>query len=211
MAKISVIIPVYNCASWIARSLRSILDQSLSRNDYEIIVVNDGSTDNLIEVIEPYMDDIVFINQEQNKGLPFSLNQGILKSRGRFVIRLDGDDYVHRDYLKIPYMFLTLNPEMDAVAVDYIKVDEQENVLSRNNCLEDPIGCAIMFRHEQLVGLGLYNENQKLHEEKELMFRFRKKHSLTRIPLPLYRYRDRQGSLSKNNNLKKIFGQDYEQ
>ena len=108
-------------------------------------------------------------------------------------------------------MFLTLNPEMDAVAVDYIKVDEQENVLSRNNCLEDPIGCAIMFRHEQLVGLGLYNENQKLHEEKELMFRFRKKHSLTRIPLPLYRYRDRQGSLSKNNNLKKIFGQDYEQ
>lgn len=211
MAKISVIIPVYNCASWIARSLRSILDQSLSRNDYEIIVVNDGSTDNLIEVIEPYMDDIVFINQEQNKGLPFSLNQGILKSRGRFVIRLDGDDYVHRDYLKIPYMFLTLNPEMDAVAVDYIKVDEQENVLSRNNCLEDPIGCAIMFRHEQLVSLGLYNENQKLHEEKELMFRFRKKHSLTRIPLPLYRYRDRQGSLSKNNNLKKIFGQDYEQ
>lgn len=209
MAKISVIIPVYNSASWIARSLRSILDQSLPREDYEVIVVNDGSTDNLLEVLRPYMDEIIFINREQNKGLPFSLNQGILKSKGRFIIRLDSDDYVHRDYLNIPYMYLTLNPEMDAVAVDYIKVDEKENVLSRHNCIEEPIGCAIMFRHEQLIAIGLYDENQKLHEEKELMSRFSKQHVLTRIPLPLYRYRDREASLSKNNILIKEFGKHY--
>lgn len=209
MAKVSVIIPVYNSASWIARSLRSILDQSLPREDYEVIVVNDGSTDNLLEVLRPYMDEITFINREQNKGLPFSLNQGILKSKGRFIIRIDSDDYVHRDYLNIPYMYLTLNPEMDAVAVDYIKVDEKENVLSRHNCMEEPIGCAIMFRHEQLIAIGLYDENQKLHEEKELMSRFSKQHVLTRIPLPLYRYRDREASLSKNNILIKEFGKHY--
>ena len=67
-----------------------------------------------------------------------------------------------------------------------------------------------MFRHEQLVDIGLYDANQKLHEEKELMFRFRKKYSLTRIPLPLYRYRNREVSLSKNKDLKEKFGEDYE-
>ena len=207
--KISVIIPAYNCAKWITRSIRSILDQSLGDNDYEVIVVNDGSTDDLIQVLTPYLNRITFINRAENKGLPYSLNEGIAHSKGRFIIRLDSDDYVHRDYLKIPYMFLSMNPNLDAIALDYIKVDEKETVISRYNCETDPIGCGIMFRHEHLITLGLYNVDQKLHEEKELMERFQKQYSLTRVPLPLYRYRDRGGSISKDEQLKKIYGDDY--
>ena len=207
--KISVIIPAYNCAKWITRSIRSILDQSLGDNDYEVIVVNDGSTDDLIQVLTPYLNRITFINRTENKGLPYSLNEGIAHSKGRFIIRLDSDDYVHRDYLKIPYMFLSMNPNLDAIALDYIKVDEKETVISRYNCETDPIGCGIMFRHEHLITLGLYNVDQKLHEEKELMERFQKQYSLTRVPLPLYRYRDRGGSISKDEQLKKIYGDDY--
>lgn len=207
--KISVIIPAYNCAKWITRSIRSILDQSLGDNDYEVIVVNDGSTDDLIQVLSPYLNRITFINRTENKGLPYSLNEGIAHSKGRYIIRLDSDDYVHRDYLKIPYMFLSMNPNLDAIALDYIKVDEKETVISRYNCETDPIGCGIMFRHEHLITLGLYNVDQKLHEEKELMERFQKQYSLTRVPLPLYRYRDRGGSISKDEQLKKIYGDDY--
>jgi len=207
--KISVIIPAYNCTKWITRSIRSILDQSLEDNDYEVIVVNDGSTDDLIQVLTPYLNQIKFIDRKENKGLPYSLNEGIAHSKGRFIIRLDSDDYVHRDYLKIPYMFLSMNPNLDAVALDYIKVDEKELVISRYNCETDPIGCGIMFRHEQLIALGLYNVDQKLHEEKELMERFQKQYSLTRVPLPLYRYRERLGSISKDEQLKKIYGDDY--
>ena len=106
-------------------------------------------------------------------------------------------------------MFLSMNPNLDAVALDYIKVDEKETVISRYNCETDPIGCGIMFRHEHLITLGLYNVDQKLHEEKELMERFQKQYSLTRVPLPLYRYRDRGGSISKDEQLKKIYGDDY--
>lgn len=207
--KISVIIPAYNCAKWITRSIRSILDQSLGDNDYEVIVVNDGSTDDLIQVLSPYLNRITFINRTENKGLPYSLNEGIAHSKGRFIIRLDSDDYVHRDYLKIPYMFLSMNPDLDAIALDYIKVDEKETVISRYNCETDPIGCGIMFRHEHLITLGLYNVDQKLHEEKELMERFQKQYSLTRVPLPLYRYRDRGDSISNDEQLKKIYGDDY--
>lgn len=201
--------PAYNCAKWIARSIRSILDQSFEDKDYEVIVVNDGSTDDLIQVLNPYLNKIRLINRKENKGLPYSLNEGISHSKGRFIIRLDCDDYVHYDYLKIPFMFLSMNPNIDAVAVDYLKVDEKENVISRHNCEIDPIGCGILFRHEQLVVLGFYDEKQKLHEEKELMKRFKKKYNLTRIQLPLYRYRDRAGSITKNKNLKKIYGDDF--
>ena len=207
--KISVIIPAYNCASWISRSLRSILDQSIPDADYEVIVINDGSSDDLANVIKPYLNRIKLISRAENRGLPFSLNEGIINSQGRFIIRLDSDDYVQKDYLKIPYMYLTMNPKLDAVALDYIKVDEKENILSRHNCIEEPIGCGIMFRHEHLFSIGLYDENQKLHEEKELMTRFRKKYSLTRVQLPLYRYRDREGSISKNGDLIKIYGDEF--
>ena len=207
--KISVIIPAYNCAKWITRSIRSILDQSLEEKEYEVIVVNDGSTDDLIQVITPYLNQIRFINRKGNKGLPYSLNEGIAHSKGRFIIRLDSDDYVHREYLKIPYMFLSMNPNLDAVSLDYIKVDEKEKVIARYNCETDPIGCGIMFRHEHLISLGLYNVDQKLHEEKELMDRFKNQYSLTRIQLPLYRYRDRVNSISKDEQLKKKYGEDY--
>ena len=106
-------------------------------------------------------------------------------------------------------MFLSMNPNLDAIALDYIKVDEKETVISRYNCETDPIGCGIMFRHEHLITLGLYNVDQKLHEEKELMERFQKRYSLTRVPLPLYRYRERLGSISKDEQLKKIYGDNY--
>jgi hypothetical protein len=86
-------------------------------------------------------------------------------------------------------MFLSNNLYMDAVACDYLTVDEREEVLGRNDCLEDPIACGIMFRAEQLIDIGLYDESFLLHEERDLRFRFLEKYSIHRIELPLYRYR----------------------
>ena len=204
--KVSVIIPVYNSERWIARTIRSILNQSLKNDDYEIIVINDGSTDNTLDVLVPFKNEITLINRKNNKGLPYSLNEGISISKGRFLIRLDSDDYVHENYLQIPYLYLTMNPNIDAVSLDYYSVDDHENIIKRHNAEKEPIGCAIMFRQEQMVSIGLYNENQKLHEEVELMERFKKIYNLTRIPLPLYRYRQREDSISNNKELIKIYG-----
>ena len=59
------------------------------------------------------------------------MNKGINNAKGRFVIRIDSDDYVHKDFLKIPYLFLTLNSDFDAVSLDYYKVDDRENIISK--------------------------------------------------------------------------------
>lgn len=209
MCKISVIIPVYNSEEWIGRCLRSLLDQSLDKELYEIIVVNDGSQDNSLNIIKKFEENIILINRNQNKGLPYSLNEGISNANGQFIIRVDSDDYVNHEYLKIPFLYLTLNNDIDAVSLDYYEVDERENIISRKNAALDPIGCGIMFRHEQLVKVGLYNPEQKLHEEKELMHRFSAKYSVYNIPLPLYRYRQRIESISNNKKLIEKYGKDF--
>lgn len=205
--EISVIIPTFNRQKYISRAIRSVLNQSISNDLYEIIVVDDGSTDNTIEVIQGYLDRIKLIRNKKNIGLPASLNVGIKASKARFIIRLDSDDYVHYNYLQVPYLYMTMNNNFDAVCLDYLVVDEKENIITRENSIEKPIGCGIMFRHNQLISLGLYNEDQLLHEDKELMERFlQKKYKIHRIALPLYRYKMHNSNITKDNNLIKKYG-----
>ena len=84
--------------------------------------------------------------------------------------------------------------------------DEKENIMTRENSNDKPIGCGIMFRHHQLINIGLYNESQLLHEDKELMTRFlQKNYKIHRIALPLYRYKMHNSNITKDNNLIKEY------
>jgi glycosyltransferase involved in cell wall biosynthesis len=102
---VSVIIPVHNAEKYIARCLRSAMNQSLGSEFYEIIVVNDGSTDNTSEVLKYFSEHIKLINLKKNKGIAFARNEGIKASRGRYIINLDADDYINRDLLYIESLF----------------------------------------------------------------------------------------------------------
>ncbi len=186
---ISVIVAAHNQERYISRCLRSLLAQSIAREKFEIVVINDGSTDHTPSVLEEFVDEIVLITNESNIGLPASLNKAIRRARAPYVVRVDADDYVNNEFLHLLHGFLRENKYMDAVACDYLLVDEQEEVLARNNCLTDPIACGIMFRTEQLIDIGLYDESFLLHEETDLRMRFLKKHTIHRLELPLYRYR----------------------
>ena len=186
---ISVIVAAHNQERYISRCLRSLLAQSIAREKFEIVVINDGSTDHTTSVLEEFADEIVLITNESNIGLPASLNKAIRRARAPYVVRVDADDYVNNEFLHLLHGFLRENKYMDAVACDYLLVDEQEEVLARNNCLTDPIACGIMFRTEQLIDIGLYDESFLLHEETDLRMRFLKKHTIHRLELPLYRYR----------------------
>ena len=203
---ISVIIPTYNQEMFIGRCLRSLLDQSLKFEDYELIVINDGSNDKTSELLKLYKNEIRIINNKKNKGLPFSINRGIFEAKGQFVVRVDSDDYVNRDFLYTLHMFLSSNKNMDAVCCDYYLVDDKEKIIVRKNSLKHPIGCGILFRIENLIKLGLYDESFLVHEDQDLRLRFLKKYKIYRIEVPLYRYRKHETNITNNkNNMRKHY------
>jgi len=194
----SIIISVHNAERYIGRAIRSVLNQSAEPGSYEIIVVNDGSTDRTRFALEVFENDILLINNEKQMGLPFSLNRGIRSARGQFIVRIDGDDYVHHDFVKILELFLRMNEDLDAVACDYLLVDDNESILGHKNCMEDPIACGIMFRIEKLIDIGLYDETYLCREDEDLRVRFLKKNSIERVRLPLYRYRRHENNMTNN-------------
>ena len=196
--KISVVITAYNEERFIGRCLRSIISQSLPSSDYEVIVINDASTDKTAYALELFGDSIRVFNNKKNIGLPASINKGIKVAKGEFLIRLDGDDYVNTNYLNFLHYFLEVNTECDAVACDYFLFDDNENWIKRCDSSKEPIGCGIMFRVEHLLELGLYDNTFLVHEDKDLRYRFLKKYKIFRIPLPLYRYRKHNSNITNN-------------
>lgn len=100
--KVSVIIPLYNQKQYVAQAIASILDQAYK--NIEVIVVNDGSTDNPLPVLEEYKDDILLINQE-NRGLAGARNSGIKKASGEYIQLLDADDFLQKDKIKLQLKF----------------------------------------------------------------------------------------------------------
>ena len=99
MELVSVIIITKNHSRYLKKCLDSILKQSYE--NFEVIIVDDNSSDNTKEVLETFRDNIKYFENNQNMGLPYSLNFGIKNSLGRFIVRVDSDDYVNNDYLKI--------------------------------------------------------------------------------------------------------------
>ncbi len=195
---ISVIVPAYNQEKYLGRCLRSLIYQTLDRNEYEIIVINDGSKDKTKFVANLFKDEIKMINNKKNMGLPHAINQGILSAKGRFIVRVDSDDYVNKEFLNIPFNYLEYNPNTDAVSCDYYLVDDKGAVIKRENSEKKPVGCGIMFRVEHLIDLGLYDKSFLVHEDKDLRYRFLKKYKINRIPLPLYRYRKHDKNITNN-------------
>ena len=203
--QVSVIVPAYNAELYIGRCLRSLLKQTLDIDNYEIIVINDCSTDNTKKVISPFIGDINYLENNKKLGLPTTLNTGIKNAKGQFIIRVDADDYVHWDFLKILSMHLQLNLSIDAIACDYLLVDNHQNIISYKNCLEEPIGCGIMFKLEHLIDVGLYDADFLAREDEELILRFKKKYSVARVQLPLYRYRKHKNNLTNDKNTMKKY------
>ena len=95
MPKFSIIIPVYNVEEYVKKCLDSVFSQSF--NDFEVIVVNDGSTDNSLEIVKDY--NVKILNQK-NKGLSEARNNGLKMATGEYILFLDSDDYICKDLLK---------------------------------------------------------------------------------------------------------------
>ncbi len=116
MPKFSVVIPVYNKEGFIGDTLRSVLAQTVS--DFEIVVVNDGSTDGSKQIIEQFNDARVRYIEQPNQGVSAARNKGIAEAKGHYVALLDADDYWQPTYLEEHERLIGLFPEERVFAVN---------------------------------------------------------------------------------------------
>lgn len=199
---ISVIVTCYNYGKYLERCLRSLLNQKNSDEFlYEIIVIDDCSSDNTPIVIEKFakqFPQIIYHRNVTNRGLPSSCNIGIDKSTGRYVVRVDADDYVSRNFLFFFKTFLDKNKNYQAYACDYMDVDIFENVIRYVSAKEEEIACGVMYRREFILDIGLYDETYEYREGHDLNFRFKQKYKIGYIELPMYFARKHDANRSSN-------------
>lgn len=195
---VSLIITAFNYDQFLERAIRSAIEQSLARQEYEVIVVNDASTDRTSEILDNFKEDVRVYNLEKNLGLAGARNYGLRKSKGQFVMFIDADDFVHKDIIAVTKLFLAENVNLDAIAVDYWVVNERGLRLEHVSAVKSPIACGILFRKDFLFDVGLYDEEFRAREEEDLRIRWLEKFTITNLPIPLYRYRMHESNLTKD-------------
>lgn len=175
--KITVLMPTYNTGLYIREAIASVLEQSFI--DFELLIVNDGSTDDTLQIIDSFHDDrIVLINQE-NKGVAAALNTGLAHARAPYVARFDADDICYPDRLKIQYDFITSYPEYSIIGAgaDYVDAEghyifthypvahlnEEIQQLKYSVC--PFIHSSVMYRRELILHNGGYNEHAHTYED----------------------------------------------
>ena len=135
---VSIVLPTYNCAAFLPHSIGSILAQIY--NSYEIIVVDDGSTDNTKEVLYPFMQRIKYILLEQNKGLPTARNIGILSAHGKYIAFIDADDLWLPEKLQTDIEYFETHPEVSMVYSKHLNIDQNGRMLDEASQKRLPSG-----------------------------------------------------------------------
>jgi len=126
---ISIGIPIYNAEAYLADTIKSILAQTYPY--WELILVNDGSTDNSLKIAQDFVAKdkrIRIISDGENKKLPYRLNQLIKESKGNFIARMDADDVMHPQRLEKQLSFLEENLKYDLVSSGLISIDSKNKV-----------------------------------------------------------------------------------
>ena len=197
----SVVITCHKYARYLGRAIRSAIGQNYPKNNYEVLVVNDGSTDETKDIMNSFLGFIRPIHLDKNVGLSEARNIGIKRAMGKYVIHLDADDYISEYILLIESLYLNQHKDIDAVSCDYDVIDDKGNVLEVKNGEKEPIACGILFNKDRLFDIGLYNPEFNAMEEKELRRRFVEKYKVENVNLSLYRYRRHADNLTNNKEM----------
>jgi GT2 family glycosyltransferase len=194
---ISVIVTNYNYGKLIRRCIRSLLNQNINSNNYEIIIVDDASSDESIQAIKIFENykNIKIIKNKKNMGVGACSQIGLENSKGKYFIRVDSDDFVQPPFLYMLYNFLKFNNKYVAVTCDYYLTDNEERILSVQEFKKNTIACGIMFRTSYLEIIGSYNKSKRIFEDKDLYKRINK-NKIYHLPVPLYNYVQHKKSLT---------------
>lgn len=212
LMKVSVILPTYNGRAFIARAVRSVLEQSF--RDLELIVVDDGSTDGTGEEVKRLAADrrIKYLKNGKNLGIQRTLNAGLRAAEGELIARIDDDDeWCDKDKLKKQVDFLNTRADHALVGTGTIVVDEKGNELFRflnpetdekirrsalrRNCFTHS---SVIFRKAAALEFGGYDESSAvLHaEDYDLWLKIGTRYKFANLPFYGVRFTARPGALS---------------
>lgn len=199
---LSAIVTVFNCEKFVDRMLQSILSQTLHRNQYEVIIVNDGSKDKTKNILQNYSNEIKIIEQS-NHGIVYSTNKAIKESEGKYIIRVDCDDYIDEKLFLLTTKILEKDCNYDCVYTDRFLIDcnNKKKRINIKNDIFDTIACGVLFRREVFDSIGYYSDI--IQEEYDFMIRF-KGAGLKAFHLkkPLYYYVRHANNISTDSYLK---------
>ena len=216
--QISVILSVYNCEKYLSPAIDSIIKQQFT--DYELIIVNDGSTDNSLTIINNYVNNnkkLFLINNEQNIGLTKSLNIALTKAKGKYIVRQDSDDISTMDRLQKQFDFLEANPTHALVGCNRQDIDEEGKTIIKRFHVSNDVNIretlfrsnpfvhgSLMIRRDAMNQVGCYNEKIKYAQDYDLILRIAEKFKIHILPDHLYKLRILDSSISRS----KIIDQD---
>lgn len=208
--KVSVLLPVYNGAPWLADAIGCVLDQTLS--DFELMVIDDGSTDDSWSVISRFSDHRLTAIRQANAGLAATLNLGLRVAKAPYVARQDQDDWMDPTRLARQYEFLEKNPDCVGAGT-WAEILLGNERSGRYHChpthwdaiklslqFDNPfVHSSMMLRRNAVLAVGGYSEDRSRQppEDYELWSRLARYGKLANIPETLTAYREVAGSMSR--------------
>lgn len=209
---VSVLMPAYNCEAYVLEAVSSMLSQSFS--DFELLVIDDGSTDSTRKLLESVHDSrLRLVSNERNIGLIGTLNRGLELAVGRYVARMDADDISAPERLEKQVQYLEANPDVHVLGsmVNLINeqgkafgaisgypknADEIHRYLLRECCLIHP---SVMFRKDTVLAAGGYSASARHAEDYDLWLRLSDHHKIANLPDKLVSYRMHRNQVSIRN------------
>ena len=206
--KVTVLVPAYNAGKYIGLAIASVLKQSFT--DFELLIVNDGSTDDTLKIVHSFNDPrIVLINQD-NRGVAAALNVGLSHARAQYIARFDADDICFPNRLKVQYEFITAYPEYSLIgsAADYADADGHfifthhpeahlnEEIQQLKYTVCPFIHSSVFYKKTVVVDNGGYNEYAYSYEDHFLWVNILKNEKACNLSQPLITVRLSPGSVS---------------
>jgi glycosyltransferase involved in cell wall biosynthesis len=200
--KVSIIIPTYNAQKTIRKAVNSALKQNFPKKEFEIIVINDGSTDNTLNVLKSYGTRIKLINNHKNIGAVKAANKGFKKSQGKYLIKLDSDDVFKSSIIKEMARVLDEKPQVNFVYSDYYEntLDKKINFVLTGNNIFNTVSVGVMYRRKEFKKFGFYNANV-IFPEYDLLLRTQGKWFGHHIGKCLFYYNRSSASLTGKKEL----------
>lgn len=203
--RVSIVLPTFNQANYLRFALDSIFRQTF--RDFELIVVNDGSTDDTRDVLNSYLrhHDFIVIDQE-NRKLPRALNTGFRRATGEYLTWTSSDNILLPDMLEVLVEALDSNPDIGMVYADWEIIDEQGRIVEQVETLDyDPdllmrlnfVNACFLYRRACQERVGLYDHDYMYVEDWEYWHRISQHFEMLRVPKVLYQYRTHRDSLTE--------------